>query len=306
MKKHTALLIFILLVTLSHAQEMKVSSGKVERFENFKSQFVDARNIDVWLPDGYSNKEKYFVLYMHDGNMLFDSEITWNKQSWEVDQVAGKLINENKTKKFIVVGIWNNGQKRHVEYFPKKPYDNLTQIQKDTITAKLQKSGRSSDNFKPLSDLYLKFLVTELKPFIDKTFSTQVNRENTFIAGSSMGGLISIYAICEYPKVFGGAACISTHWPGIFSVENNPIPDTFLKYLKSSLPNPKTHKIYFDYGDQTLDSLYLPLQQKVDIVMTKKGFTSINWNTKFFPGKDHSEKAWSERLHVPLMFLLKN
>lgn len=306
MKKHTALLIFILLVTLSHAQEMKVSSGKVERFENFKSQFVDARNIDVWLPDGYSNKEKYSVLYMHDGNMLFDSEITWNKQSWEVDQVAGKLINENKTKKFIVVGIWNNGQKRHVEYFPKKPYDNLTQIQKDTITAKLQKSGRSSDNFKPLSDLYLKFLVTELKHFIDKTFSTQVNRENTFIAGSSMGGLISIYAICEYPKVFGGAACISTHWPGIFSVENNPIPDTFLKYLKSSLPNPKTHKIYFDYGDQTLDSLYLPLQQKVDIVMTKKGFTSINWNTKFFPGKDHSEKAWSERLHVPLMFLLKN
>jgi len=306
MKKHTALLIFILLVTLSHAQEMKVSSGKVEHFENFKSQFVDARNIDVWLPDGYSNKEKYSVLYMHDGNMLFDSEITWNKQSWEVDEVAGKLINENKTKKFIVVGIWNNGQKRHVEYFPKKPYDNLTQIQKDTITAKLQKSGRSSDNFKPLSDLYLKFLVTELKPFIDKTFSTQVNRENTFIAGSSMGGLISIYAICEYPKVFGGAACISTHWPGIFSVENNPIPNTFLKYLKSSLPNPKTHKIYFDYGDQTLDSLYLPLQQKVDIVITKKGFTSINWNTKFFPGKDHSEKAWSERLHVPLMFLLKN
>ena len=306
MKKYTELLIFILFVTLSHAQEMKVTSGKVERFENFKSQFVDARNIDVWLPDGYSDKEKYSVLYMHDGNMLFDSEITWNKQSWEVDEVAGKLINENKTKKFIVVGIWNNGQKRHVEYFPKKPYQNLTQIQKDTITAKLQKSGRSTNSFKPLSDLYLKFLVTELKPFIDKTFSTQVDRENTFIAGSSMGGLISIYAICEYPKVFGGAACISTHWPGIFSVENNPIPDAFVNYLKANLPNPITHKIYFDCGDQTLDALYLPLQQKVDIVMTKKGFTSINWNTEFFPGKDHSEKAWSERLHVPLLFLLKN
>jgi predicted alpha/beta superfamily hydrolase len=306
MKKYTELLIFILFVTLSKAQEMKVSSGKVKRFENFKSQFVDARNIDVWLPDGYSDKEKYSVLYMHDGNMLFDSEITWNKQSWEVDEVAGKLINENKTKKFIVVGIWNNGQKRHVEYFPKKPYENLTQIQKDTITAKLQKSGRSTDRFKPLSDLYLKFLVIELKPFIDKTFSTQVDRENTFIAGSSMGGLISIYAICEYPKVFGGAACISTHWPGIFSVENNPIPDTFVNYLKSNLPNPITHKIYFDCGDQTLDALYPQLQQKVDIVMTKKGFTSINWSTKFFPGKDHSEKAWSDRLHIPLLFLLKN
>ena len=98
---------------------------------------------------------------------------------------------------------------------------------------------------------------------------------------------------------------MSTHWPGIFSVENNPVPDAFINYLKQNLPNPKNHKIYFDYGDQTLDAMYKPLQKKVDLVMKEKGFASKNWTTKYFPGKDHSEKSWSERLDVPLAFLLK-
>jgi enterochelin esterase-like enzyme len=288
-----------------NAQTVNVSSGKVQRIENLKSQFIDPRNVDVWLPDGYSDKQKYAVLYMHDGQALYDAETTWNKQAWEVDEIAGKLIAENKTGKFIVVGIWNNDRKRHSEYFPQKPYEGLTTEQKEFVTIKLKEKGRISESFNPISDLYLKFLVTELKPFIDKTFSTKSNAKNTFSAGSSMGGLISIYAICEYPKVFGGAACLSTHWPGIFSMENNPVPDAFINYLKRNLPNPKTHKIYFDYGDQTLDALYKPLQQKVDLVMKEKGFTSKNWMTKYFPGKDHSEKSWKERLDIPLEFLLK-
>lgn len=305
MSKFNFTALFFLFIFSSNAQEVKVTSGKVQRFENFQSKLIDARNIDVWLPDGYSNKEKYAVLYMHDGQALYDAESTWNKQAWEVDQVASKLIAEGKTQKFIVVGIWNNGQKRHPEYFPQKPYENLTQIQRDTITARLQKASKTNDIFKPYSDLYLKFLVTELKPFIDKNFSTKPYQKHTFIAGSSMGGLISMYAICEYPKVFGGAACISTHWPGTFSVDNNPIPDAFVNYLKTNLPNPKDHKIYFDYGDQTLDALYKPLQEKVDVVMKARGFTNKNWETKFFPGENHSEQAWAKRLNIPLLFLLK-
>jgi enterochelin esterase-like enzyme len=305
MKKNIGLFIVGMLCLLSNAQEVKVTSGKVQRFANFQSKLIDARNIDVWLPDGYSNKEKYAVLYMNDGQALYDAESTWNKQAWEVDQVAGKLIAEGKTQKFIVVGIWNNGAKRHPEYFPQKPYESLTQIQRDTITAQLQKAGRTQEIFKPYSDMYLKFLVTELKPFIDKNFPTKPDQKNTFIAGSSMGGLISMYAICEYPKVFGGAACLSTHWPGTFSTTNNPIPDAFTNYLKANLPNPNNHKIYFDYGDQTLDAMYKPLQKKVDLVMKSKGFTSKNWQTKFFPGENHSEEAWAKRLNIPLSFLLK-
>jgi enterochelin esterase-like enzyme len=305
MKKSIILFILATLSFLSNAQEVKVTSGKVQRIANFQSKLIDARNIDIWLPDGYSNQEKYAVLYMNDGQSLYDAESTWNKQAWEIDEVAGKLIAQAKTRKFIVVGIWNNGAKRHPEYFPQKPFESLTQIQKDTVTAQLQNAGRIKEVFTPYSDLYLKFLVTELKPFIDKNFSTESNQKNTFIAGSSMGGLISMYAICEYPKVFGGAACLSTHWPGTLSETNNPIPNAFVNYLKANLPNPKDHKIYFDYGDQTLDAMYKPYQEKVDVVMKAKGFTNKNWETKFFPGENHSEVAWAKRLDIPLLFLLK-
>jgi enterochelin esterase-like enzyme len=305
MNKNLLLLISIMFTFLSNAQEVKVTSGKVQRIANFQSKLVDARNIDIWLPDGYSNKEKYAVLYMNDGQALYDAESTWNKQAWEVDEIAGKLIAEGKTQKFIVVGIWNNGSKRHPEYFPQKPFESLTQIQKDTVTAQLQKAGRTKEMFQPHSDLYLKFLVTELKPFIDENFSTKPDQKNTFIAGSSMGGLISMYAICEYPKVFGGGACLSTHWPGTFTVVNNPIPSAFVNYLNANLPNPKDHKIYFDYGNKTLDAMYKPLQEKVDIIMKAKGFSNKNWETKFFPGENHSEVAWAKRFDIPLLFLLK-
>ena len=284
--------------------QVNVTSGKVQRFENFSSKFIDARNVDVWLPYGYSANEKYAVLYMHDGQMLYDATTSWNKTCWEVDETAGKLQLEEKTKKFIVVGIWNNNTKRHPEYFPQKPFENMTQTQRDTVTRQLQKARRTTEGFHPYSDLYLKFLVTELKPFIDKTFSTRKDKNNTFIAGSSMGGLISMYAMCEYPKVFGGAACLSTHWPGTFAVENNPVPEAFLIYLKSKLSKIKKNKIYFDYGDQTLDAMYPPLQQKVDVVMKENGFTETNWMTRFFSGTNHSETAWAARLEIPLVFLL--
>lgn len=288
------------------AQTPVVSSGSIQRFANFVSKYVDGRNIDVWLPDGYTANKKYAVLYMHDGNSLFDSSIMWNHQEWAVDETIGKLLKEKKIKNVIVVGVWNNGQKRHAEYFPQQPYEaGLTETQKEFVTKQLQEKGRTSESFQPISDNYLKFLVEELKPFVDSAFSTKKDRKNTFIAGSSMGGLISMYAICEYPNVFGGAACLSTHWPGIFGVDENPVPAAFLNYLQNNLPNSKSHKIYFDYGDQTLDALYPALQIKVDKVLEDKGFTSKNWITKYFPGEDHSEKAWAKRLNKPLLFLLK-
>ena len=75
--------------------------------------------------------------------------------------------------------------------------------------------------------------------------------------------------------------------------------------LKSNLPNPKDHKIYFDYGDQTLDALYKPYQERADELMKLKGFSNKNWETRFFPGENHSEEAWAKRLNIPLLFLLK-
>lgn len=154
------------------------------------------------------------------------------------------------------------------------------------------------------SDDYLKFITEELKPFIDRRYAPLPNDESTFIAGSSMGGLISIYAVCEYPEVFGGAACLSTHMIGIFTDENNPIPDVLIEYLRQNLPGPAGHRIYFDYGTETLDVFYETYQLIVDQIMMSKGYSSANWQTRKFVGEEHSEEAWRKRLHIPITFLL--
>lgn len=281
----------------------KIATGKLKHFENFESKFTEPRTVDIWMPDGYSDKEKYSVLYMHDGQMLFDPETTWNKQAWEADDIAGKLIASGETKKFIIVGIYNSAQNRMSDYFPQKPFESLAQKTRDSIYG-LYAGEKPMFSAKISSDNYLKFIVNELKPFIDKNYSVKTDRDNTFIAGSSMGGLISLYAICEYPEVFGGAACLSTHWTGVFGTADNPVPDAFLKYLKQKLPAPASHKIYFGLGTETLDAYYGPSQRKADELMSKRGFTSKNWVTTEFTGDDHSEKAWARQLPIALTFLL--
>jgi enterochelin esterase-like enzyme len=115
--------------------------------------------------------------------------------------------------------------------------------------------------------------------------------------GSSMGGLVSLYAVCQYPELFGGAGCLSTHWPAVGAVIDG--------YLTTALPSPGRHRFYFDYGTATLDSLYEPYQQRVDAVLATRGYTSgRDWITRRFEGAEHNEAAWRERLHIPLRFLL--
>jgi predicted alpha/beta superfamily hydrolase len=283
----------------------KVNKGSITRIENFNSKYVASRNIDIWLPQDYNINNKYAVLYMQDGQMLYDSNTTWNKKSWMLQDAITKLTNENKINNVIVVGIWNGGERRHSEYFPQKPFQQLSKVQQEVVYNGVRKNNISVfNNYELNADNYLKFIVEELKPFIDQKFSTHTNFNNTFIGGSSMGGLISMYAVCEYPKIFGGAICMSTHWPGIFEMDNNPIPEAFINYLASNLPRAKNHKIYFDCGDKTLDALYPPIQNKVDEVMRKKGYSEKNWMTQYFPGQEHSEVAWSQRVEIPLSFML--
>jgi predicted alpha/beta superfamily hydrolase len=290
----------------AQAQLPQVASGKLVRHENFASQYVTSRHVDIWLPEGYDGKEKFAVLYMHDGQMLYDGSISWNKQAWDVDDILGSMMKNGKARNTIVVGVWNGGATRHADYFPQKPFESLSVAYRDSLMGEGKRPGGNklfAESVK--SDGYLKFLVEELKPFIDKNYATHSDVVNTFVMGSSMGGLISMYAICEYPNVFGGAACLSTHWPGIFMVESNPIPDAFVQYLDNNLPDRKTRKIYFDYGTVALDSLYPPFQAKADEVMKKHGWKNKQWITLEFPGADHCESAWKARLDKPLGFLLK-
>jgi enterochelin esterase-like enzyme len=308
MKYLFTLLFFFYLVNQIEvfAQLPKPSSGRIIRTENFSSKHVPARNVDVWLPDNYTASKKYAVLYMHDGQMLFDSSITWNKQEWGVDETLNQLMQQNKIRDCIVVGIWNGGKSRHPEYFPQKPFEALSKEEQQLVYSAYRSGGQSIFSGLPISsDNYLKFLVEELKPFIDKTYSTKTDASNTFVAGSSMGGLISLYALCEYPTIFGGAACLSTHWPGLLSMENNPVPAVFFSYLKNHLPSAKQHRIYFDHGTETLDSMYASLQLQVDAIMKQKKYRPSNWISRSWPGQDHSEKSWRSRLDVPFAFLLK-
>lgn len=283
-----------------------VPVGKIERIPNFPSKYVSPRHVDVWLPEGYDENGRYAtsgcpVLYMHDGQMLFDASMTWNKQAWGVADVMSSLA----VRPCIVVGIWNSDSGRWLDYLPKRPFDTIPQSMRDHILDSIkQRNGIAGWQPAIQSDNYLKFIVEELKPHIDRTYATLPDRDNTVVAGSSMGGLISMYAICEYPDVFSGAACLSTHWVGIDDRKNNPFPDAFVAYLQGNLPDPASHKFYFDYGTEKLDALYEPHQLRVDAVMKSKGYDGSNWQTRKFVGDGHSEVAWNGRLHIPLTFLL--
>ena len=147
------------------------------------------------------------------------------------------------------------------------------------------------------SDAYLAYLTRQLKPAIDARYRTLPGRDDTFVMGSSMGGLISAYAIAEYPEVFGGAACVSTHWPAGDGAA--------IDWLAANLPDPATHQIYFDYGTATLDALYPPLQARMDAAMRTAGWVEgENWVTRRFEGAEHNEAAWAARADIPLTFLL--
>ncbi|MBX7241093.1 MAG: alpha/beta hydrolase [Bacteroidia bacterium] len=306
MKYKVILLFLSLLPGLLLAQTPVVSSGKIVHIPDFSSRYVQARNIDIWLPEGYNPEHRYPVLYMQDGQMLFDGGITWNHQEWAVDETATTLIANGETEPFIVVGIWNGGIVRHSEYCPQKPFESLSPAEQDTLFRATRSNGQIVFSASVQSDSYLKFIVTELKPYIETHYSVDNRPSRTWIAGSSMGGLISLYAICEYPEVFGGAACISTHWPLVFRKENNPYPDAMMKYLRQNLPSPQNHRLYFDHGTATLDAMYAPFQKKVDKILRKKGFKkNKNWQTRVFPGEEHSEKAWNKRLKIPLLFLMQ-
>ena len=225
LKRFLTLICLCTLAFVAHGQNLpKVSSGKIERISNFKSNYVDERNIDVWLPENYNPKNKYAVVYMHDGQSLFDSLTTWNKKEWQVDETVSHLIKNGKINDCIVVGIWNNGKYRFSEYFPQKYMNTLSEkFKNEYLTTYLQN--------KPQSDNYLKFIVEELKPAIDKKYSTKTEKEFTFIMGSSMGGMISMYAISEYPNIFSGAGCLSIAWISRLD-KNFELPLSAFNYLQ--------------------------------------------------------------------------
>lgn len=179
------------------------------------------RRIWIYLPKGYAMSSKiYPVLYMNDGQNLFN-EKTAAAGEWGVDECLDTL-QAKLNKECIVVGIDNGGDKRNTEY---NPYDNL-------------------QNGKGEGKQYADFLATTLKPFVDSKYRTKKGPENTFIAGSQLGALISLYTVMQYPSVFGGAGIFSPVFytsPFIYSdAENFLTPGMPKFYLYAGGKEPAT------------------------------------------------------------------
>jgi enterochelin esterase-like enzyme len=236
--------------------------------------------------------------------------------AWEVDRTLLALRKSNVVRPTIVVAVWNAEGNRAREYGPQAPIESLP-----AELRRIVPPNGSAGETSPLADAYIRFLATELKPFIDARYRTRAERDETFVMGSSMGGLISLYALSSFPEVFGAAGCLSTHWvvttnysefPGHFAPGASGDPRVELMaaayrdWLREHLPAAGKHRLYFDHGTRGLDGLYGPLQRKVDGLMKNKGYRlGIDWTTRVFPGAPHDESAWRERLAIPLTFLLR-
>lgn len=219
-------------------------------------QLNTSRRIWIYLPPSYKKSTKsYPVIYMHDGQNLFD-EFTGAYGEWHIDETIDKISAEGG-KESIVIGI-DNSAERLKEY---NPYD--------------------SQYGKAKGKEYVEFLVKTLKPYIDKHYRTKAEPKNTAIAGSSMGGLISMYAIATYPKIFGKAGIFSpAFWVGK-EINND---------LKTDLPNLKNNKIYFVAG--TLEGKTMISDMKIAYQILNPDWKNMNVVLVEKADGEHKEWFW--------------
>ena len=238
------------------------------------------RRVWVYLPPGYrKSKEPYPVVYMHDGQNLFDANASFSGE-WGVDETLNKLF-EEKNLQLIVVGIDNGGSKRLDEY---SPWVN-------------KKYGGGE------GDAYLEFIVKTLKPYIDTNYKTLKDKKNTAIFGSSMGGLISHYAGLKYPNVFGKIGVYSpAFWfaPEVkeFSKQHGNIKDSQIYFLAGGKEGANTR---FKEINQTV----LDMNDMVEVLKTQ-GFPSENIQSKVVPNGRHNEELWRTNFEESILWLFPN
>lgn len=297
------MLIFAALASPAFAQ----GGGRIVEITRFPSSTVaKPRNVSIWLPPGYdqSGKTRYPVIYMHDGQNIFLPGRAYGGKEWGIDEAMTRLIAARQVRPAIIVGVWNSDQ-RYQDYYPAKWSPFLPKDYQDRIA--------KGQPYPPLGDAYLRFLVKDVKPYIDHHYRTLTGPKNTGVMGSSMGALISLYAIAEYPEVFGRAACVSLHLPlGEIEGPYGPKPgDTaavgksLAAYLQSTKLRPDAnHRIYMDHGTGFLDKIYPPYFAAAESELAKIGWRAPKLVTRQYEGADHNEAAWRQRAEVLLSFLL--
>lgn len=293
-----ALLWFGLTVAPAHADIPTTAApwagGTLVRVASWPAKAVAPRQVAVWLPPDYATStRRYPVIYMHDGQNLFDPHESYGGASWGIAEVLQAMH-----RQAIVVGIWNTPL-RGREYFPASIYAALPPAQQD--------NANRVHGGPPLSDAYLAFITGELKPWVDATWRTDPGPKATSMMGSSMGGLISIYAMARYPEVFGQVACLSVHWPLADPRTADPaaVATAFADLFRTAKWHPGANRLYMDHGTETLDAFYRPYSEKIEPLLAANGWhRDIDWVSRVFPGGAHNEASWHARLDVPVGFLL--
>lgn len=248
--------------------------SQLRRHEQFHSEFLDHdRDVLVWLPPGYDEARRYPVLYMHDGQNLFEPDTAFQKgEHWRLGETASELIDAGSIEPLIVAGIYNTGDQRKEEYTP-------------TRDAKLGGGG---------ADDYGRMIIEELKPFIDRTYRTRTEPAATGIAGSSLGGLVSLYLAFRHPRVFQRVAALSPSvWWNYRAI---------LKIVRQARAKPPL-KLWVDMGTaegkRGLDDARL-----LKAALVGLGFApGVDLHYAEYEGATHSEESWADRVGPMLQWL---
>lgn len=239
--------------------------GKVITHKNMEYPKLLPRDVHVWLPPGYDEEEeRYPVLYMHDGQNVFDPATSTMGFDWRADDIADSLIRAGEMRKIIIVAI-NNTRNRYPEY-----------TRGDT------------------TDAYMEFCSRVLKKFIDENYRTLPDRENTAVAGSSGGGLISFRLAWEYDDVYSMVAALSPAFK-IYNID-------YVQPVYTDPDPPRNLQIYLDNGGLGLEERLQPGIDEMLLALKNQGYEegdTFVW--KKFPDALHNEKAWAERFHLPLL-----
>ncbi len=267
--------------------------------------------VDVWTPAEYdaSSGKRYPTVYAHDGQNLFDASFSFAGVPWGLDVACYRLASDPDFVMPIIVGINNRGAEglRPSDYFPENVLGYISPEQMENTFI-----------YDTCNDIFLgneeaAFVAEELKPLIDSIYDTDPGMATTFAMGSSMGALASMYLLCEYPNIFGGAACMSTHWIGSLSLnpdytmnDDEVCADAILQYLSEHLPSDGFHRLYMDQGTLGWDAGYLKYESVAREIVIDKGYTEENGRLYLYDaiGAGHNEWYWQQRADIPLKFLL--
>lgn len=275
------------------------SSGYL--FESAITQgYLKGRTIRVWVPKQYAkSKKRFHAVYFHDGQMLFDSSATWNHQSWDLANAGSKYLTKNRC---ILVGIDNDPNHRYAEFFPSPIYSSLP--------VSVQLALRDSLwNGLPRFDAYAEALINEVFPLIENDWRVNRGGANRTMVGSSMGGIVSLSFLFNYPSEMSNVACLSMHLPLINYWQfgdryKDPLALAFNEFITKKSTDLEGKRLYVDRGDQSLDASYAAYFPAFEVALNScSGKNKITVN--FVPNSGHSERDWAARIGPILQGLFK-